>query len=332
MRRFSYLLKRLIRIDFGRLFRTLKQTSKKSGRSTIYIAFDMLRCAVVYLAAPADYALFEFYNLTKRQRKTFVTRGINDKLVKKYNDKSLWHVFDNKDEFNTVFSKYIGRKWLKLHVDQYEEFSNFVSDKEVIFYKPLSLSCGWGIEKIKLKEHEDKKTLFLDLCSRGDGLVEEQIIQHNIMAKLYPGSVNTVRLVTINNGKEVAVVFAFLRVGNGRVVDNLNSGGMAAPIDPVMGIVTHPAADKDFKAYEVHPETGTAFVGFEIPRFHMAVETVKEAALIVPQMGYVGWDISITPDSLCFVEANSYPGHDILQLPPHVPNKIGLMERIERFL
>ncbi|MBQ4047275.1 MAG: hypothetical protein IJC93_02775 [Clostridia bacterium] len=332
MGKLKYLAKRVTKIDYGRLFRTIRQTAKISGRSSVYISYDMLRCAMRYTAAPADYALFEFWGLTKEQRKTYVTRGINDRLVKKYNDRSLWHVFDNKNEFNERYAKYVGREWIHLGSSDFEAFDAFLSRHDCVFYKPLSLSCGWGIEKIDVADIADRKELFETLKKKGDGLIEERIVQHPEMDRMFAGSVNTIRLVTINNGSEVAVVFAFLRVGNGKFVDNLNSGGMAAPIDPATGVVTHPGADKDYKAYDVHPATGTPFVGFTIPRFREAVEMVQEAALIEPRMGYVGWDVAVTPNGLCLVEANSFPGHDILQLPPHVPEKIGLMSRIERFL
>lgn len=332
MGKIKYLAQRVAHIDYGRLFRTIKQTAEKADRSKPYIAFDMLRCAVKYTCAPADYALFEFWGLTPEQRKTYVTRGINDRMVKKYNDRAYWHIFDNKNEFNTKFAKYLGRDWMELKADDFDAFDRFLSKHDCVFYKPLSSCCGWGIEKIVTAEVADRKALFDDLLSRGAGLMEERIIQHPDMARMFPDSVNTIRLVTVNNGKEVAVVFAFLRVGNGKFVDNLNSGGMAAPIDPDTGLVTHPAADKDYKAYDRHPATGTEFVGFRVPRFAEAVAMAKEAAQVEPHMGYVGWDVAVTENGLCFVEANSFPGHDILQLPPHVPDKIGLKPRIERFL
>lgn len=333
MSKIKYLFQRVCRIDYGRLFRTIRQTADVSGRSRIGIAFDMLRCAIRYTAAPADYALFEFWALTPAQRKTYVTRGVNDRLVKKYNDRSLWHIFDNKAEFNTRYAAYVGRDWMQLAPDGFEAFDAFCSRHSCIFYKPLSLSCGWGIEKIDVASVPDRHALFERLVQKeGGGLIEEQIVQHPEMNRMFPGSVNTIRLVTINDGQDVTVVFSFLRVGNGKFVDNLNSGGMAAPIDPATGVVTHPAADKDYKAYDCHPATGTPFVGFQIPRFAEAVALVKEAATLEPRMGYIGWDIAVTPDGLCLVEANSFPGHDILQLPPHVPDKIGLMSRIERFL
>ncbi|MDR0916068.1 MAG: hypothetical protein LBN02_02635 [Oscillospiraceae bacterium] len=338
MGKITYLIKSAAKMDYARLARTIRHAAKASHKPSVYIAFDMLRCASKYLAAPADYNLFEFYNLTPHQRASYVTRGINNRLVKKYNDRSKWHIFDDKSEFNTVFAKYVGREWIRLDKSSFDEFSAFIAGRETFFYKPLDLSCGKGIEKIAVSEIADMRELYERLKSYGAGLCEEAIVQHETMSGMFSGSVNTIRLVTMNDGSprgevgDVEIVFAFLRVGNGHAVDNLNSGGMAAPIDIATGIVTHPGADKDYKAYERHPATGTAFVGFAIPRFEEAKALVREAAAVVPSVGYIGWDVAVTRDGLCLVEANSYPGHDILQLPPHVPERIGLMGRVERYL
>ena len=48
----------------------------------------MKDCAVKYGAGYMDYDLFEMYNLTPEQRDTYLTRGRNNALVVKYNDKA----------------------------------------------------------------------------------------------------------------------------------------------------------------------------------------------------------------------------------------------------
>ena len=63
-----------------------------------------------------------------------------------------------------------------------------------------------------------------------------------------------------------------------------------------------------------------------------AKELVLKAAKMIPQLRYVGWDVAITPDKPVFVEGNQHPGHDILQMPPHVPDKIGMLPRIKQFI
>ena len=54
---------------------------------------------------------------------------------------------------------------------------------------------------------------------------------------------------------------------------------------------------------------------------------VCEAALEIPQIGYMGWDIAFTPNGPVLVEGNEYPGNGLLQLPEHTPDKIGIMPK-----
>ena len=39
-----------------------------------------------------------------------------------------------------------------------------------------------------------------------------------------------------------------------------------------------------------------------------AVELVKKAAEVVPQVGYVGWDVGISENGPVIIEGNSFPG------------------------
>ena len=57
------------------------------------------------------------------------------------------------------------------------------------------------------------------------------MIQHPKMMELCPTSVNTIRIATLLGDKKQGVVYAFLRIGNGRVMDNVDCGGMAARVD-----------------------------------------------------------------------------------------------------
>ena len=123
------------------------------------------------------------------------------------------------------------------------------------------------------------------------------------------------------------VICAYFRIGNGKFVDNFNSGGMVAPVNEQTGEVMDKAIDKNKNLYETHPQTGAKIKGFKFPDWDTAITMCKEAAKIVPQMGYIGWDVCFTPNGPIFVEGNEFPGHDIYQLPEHTPNKIGMMPK-----
>lgn len=63
------------------------------------------------------------------------------------------------------------------------------------------------------------------------GILEEIVVQHPEMARMCPTSVNTCRIATLLGDKKQGIVYAFLRIGNGKVMDNVDCGGMAARID-----------------------------------------------------------------------------------------------------
>ncbi len=107
---------------------------------------------------------------------------------------------------------------------------------------------------------------------------------------------------------------------------------MCAPIDVDTGIITHVAYDKDRITYENHPNTGYPIKGAKIPMWKESLALIKEAGEILPQIGYVGWDVAVTPTGPVLIEGNNLPGHDILQLPPHVPDRIGMLPQFKKYL
>ena len=165
------------------------------------------------------------------------------------------------------------------------------------------------------------------------GIIEEVICQHPAISAIYPHSVNTYRIVTVLRDGVAHVVYGFIRIGNGsQFVDNINAGGMAAPIDPETGVIQYAAYDKNRHCYDIHPATGHPIVGVSLPYWKEAVEMCLSAAQVIPQLGYIGWDIAVTENGPQLIEGNEFPGHDILQMPPHVPDKIGMLPRFRKFL
>ena len=321
------------RINVGRLFSTAKEIAQKTGRNRVSIFFDIIYCGMKYSAGYMDYKVFEFYNLNRKQRATYVTRGYNNELIRTLNDKAYWDDFMDKVKFNRKFHNQLRRDWLEFEGCTEEQLANFCRNKEWIISKPLDACCGKGIEKLRVSDYPTIRELYEYLKGIGCGLVEEVVVQHPDMSKIYPDAVNTIRTATILTGDKVTVVYAFVRIGNkGHVVDNLNSGGMAAPLDVETGVIKRPAADKDGIVYERHPQTKAQILGAQIPFWPQAVALCKECARVIPQVRYVGWDVAITKDGPVIIEGNQFPGHDILQLPVHVPDKIGMLPAIQKAL
>ena len=328
MYKVKYLIGRIKNMNFKKLFDTINEIHNKTNKLKIIIFIDMIICAIKYQSGYVDYLLFEMWNLNNKERKTVLTRGKNNIFVKYYNDKNYNHIFLNKNEFNEKFKKYLKRDYIILN-DNKKEFNKFIKNKKIIFCKPINGTHGDNMEKIVIKDF--KGDLYNYLIKKNLKLIEEVVIQCKKMNDLYPYSINTVRIITVNryDGK-VKVVAAYQRIGNsGRIVDNYNGGGMVVPINEQTGIIEYPAVDKLKNIYYKHPITNTDIVGFKIPMYKEAVNLAKKAAKVVKEIRYVGWDIAITDKGPVIIEGNEYPGHDIYQLPPHRTNNIGVLPKFE---
>ncbi len=170
------------------------------------------------------------------------------------------------------------------------------------------------------------------MLENGIGILEEVVIQHREMSRMCPTSVNTVRIATLLGDKKEGIVYAFLRIGNGRVMDNVDCGGMAARVDLDSGVLKTVAADKAGNVFERHPMTGTPIVGFAIPYWEEAKALCLEAMRKVPQVRFVAWDVAITPGGPIFIEGNSFPSHAVPQFAAHYPDGIGILPVFDRFI
>ena len=334
MSRLTYMVKRALKMDWKRMWQTAIMLHEKTGKSRAWLLTDMAKCAAKYNAGYMDYKIAAMYNLNDARRRTVITRGISNTIVRRMNDKAYWYNFDDKTTFNTLFADEVGRKWIKVD-DQLtaEALSDFLSDLPSVLFKPLEGSSGVGIEKFTRADWENDVPAFLaKVKSMGAGLLEELLIQHPAMASLCPTSVNTVRIATLLGDKQQGVVYAFLRIGNGKVMDNVDQGGMAARVDLKSGKLLTVAADKAGNVFENHPMTGTPIVGFTIPYFKEAMDMCLEAMHKVPQVRFVAWDVAITADGPRFIEGNSFPSHAVPQFAAHYPDGIGILPEFRKFM
>ena len=325
----SLIMKRLKHIDFKNLFATADRVAAETGRSKASVIADIFRCYNRHGAGWVDYETFGMYNMTEAERAKVLTIARNSAMVRKLNDMSYAHIFDDKAEFNEVFAKYVRRDWLRLNGENREAFYAFLADRELFMAKPLDLSCGKGIEKVyrnadglwynKELAPCTQEALYDWLMQTRKFLVEEVVIQSEEMNRISPCAVNTVRLITVIVGDEVRVAAGCFRMGReGMDVDNFNHGGISTVFDIETGVILCEAYDKMRNRYPQVPETGVTLKGLQLPRWDEIIATVKEAAWVVPQIRYVGWDVCISDKyGVSLIEGNSYPGQDLSQSPEY---------------
>lgn len=325
MRKLKYLFKRVFNMNFKNLFNTVKSVHKKTKKNKLFIFFDIIHCGLKYQAGYIDYELFEIYNMNKYERSTVITRGINNEIIRKYNDPEFMKIFNDKIVFNKKFNSYLKRDWLELTNDNISNFNKFIKKHNIFVAKPTQESCGKGVEIITVNE-DNIKDLYETLISNKQILIEEIAIQCEELNEFHPSSINTLRVVTLKG----SVVAALFRIGNNNNhVDNFNNEGLCVPIDVETGLIKFPAIDKKGNLYEKHPITQKEIIGFKIPRWNEVIAFCEQASLEIPQVGYIGWDVCVGKKDIFFIEANEFPGHDLYGLPPHRENNIGLYPKFK---
>lgn len=331
MKKLKYLFKRILEMDFKKMFIIIKEIHNKTNKSKIIILLDIIYCGFKYQAGYMDYKLYEMYNMNKKERKTVLTRGINNALIKEYNDKNYWYIFDNKEIFNKKFNKYLNRDWFYIN-ENYEDFLTFIKEKKELIIKPTNACCGVGVKKIKITKETNFENIYKECVKNNTLLLEEVAKQHKEMKILHPDSVNTVRVVTLRNKYNVtSIVIALVRIGtNHNVVDNFNSNGLCAPVDIKTGKIYAPAINKRGEIYYNHPTTNTKIVDHLIPCWEEVQKLVIEASEVIKEVGLIGWDVCISPTGPVLIEANQFPGHDLYQLPPHRKDNIGVLPIFEK--
>lgn len=322
----KYLFGRLRSMNTKNMRLAAARIAKQTHRPRLVILADMALCGFRHGAGYMDYELFGFQNKNAAQRRSYLTRGRNNDYVKALNDRDAWKIFDSKPLFLEHFAAYCPRKWAELEKLTAEKFERLGTELGEFIAKPPDASHGDGVEKIRASEVDDWAALRERLIACGSTLIEEVVRQHDDVNAICAGSVNTVRIVTLVRDGRAHIVGAYLRVGGGsRPVDNFNGGGMVTVVDRESGKILYPAVAKAGVVYEAHPQTGTKFEGTQLPLWRECREFVERAALEVPGIKYVGWDVAITPSGPTFVEGNHYPGHDIYGLEAHSPDGFGVL-------
>ena len=334
MSKLGFFFKRLFRMDWKAMWKTTKILKERSGKSRVWLLFDMLRCALKYNAGYMDYKIAQMYRLNDEQKKTQITRGLSNQIVRRMNDKKYWYLFDDKATFNELFKDEVRRGWMKVSADtKPDELKAFLAKYPDIIAKPLEGSSGQGIERFTKERWEGREDAFLqELLQKSIGIIEERVIQHPKMMEMCPTSVNTIRIATLLGDKKQGIVYAFLRIGNGKVMDTVDCGGMAARVDLESGKLLTVGADKQGNTFTEHPITHTPIIGFEVPYFEEAKAMCLKAAQKVPQMRFVAWDVAVTENGPVFIEGNSFPSHAVPQFAAHYPDGIGIMREFREFI
>ena len=284
----------------------------------VKVFFDFVITYFYYKFSADDYFVIgNGYTLSKYEKKRFFTNYRGLWLQNSMNHPDYIHLLENKAEALNLFKDLVSRNWLYATKSSFDEFMDFIKKTPVFIAKPVGGQCGVGIEKHSIGEDSEEKlkTLF-DYFVKNDMLLEECLKAHD---DLYLGTtaLSTFRIYTLIDRKGVVhVLKAKYRVGTGSAITDTADGCIAYPISIKYGVIEGPGINEVLNSnlYYYHPGCEKLVVGMRITKWDQLLDVVTKAALMIPQVRYIGWDIAITNNSIEIIEGNHNPYHGTFEI------------------
>lgn len=287
--------------------KTVKRTAKviDSDHST-KLFWDIFLTDLIFGFEPSNYAEYHFHGKSLKQRLTFLSFVEMILFSRSINLQAKIEILDKKQNTYACFKEYFHRDQISIKTPEDKaKYNEFIQRHPTFFAKPSGRAGGRGARIVNTCE-QDKDKVFIEMISEREYILEERIIQCQEMAQFNPTSINTIRTALVNTEGGIEMLFAELRTGRkGSVVDNGGSGGVLVPIDINTGKLSKYGFDNTGKTYTAHPDSNVTFENFQIPRWDEIQQLSKDLMEKIPNLKYVGWDISITDQCLTLVEGNS---------------------------
>lgn len=273
----------------------------------------------------SEYERYQFRNSVIENRIILDNKIVFYHIIKKYANVNLMYAYRIKGIYVSIENEYDDDKI----VYKLREIGKIV-------YKKQNLGGGSGF---KLLEYKDGQFYMNnDLCEEKDinnliqntdnYLLEEYCVQSDFENSIFPYSVNTIRIITVElkNGN-YDVIAALQRIGldKKKCVDNACAGGLCAEIDIDTGVLSS-ARSHSIETfidnngmildYDYHPVTKHMLKGLSIPNWHSIIEQVKliHKKLRFTNIDFIAWDIALTDNGIKIIEANTSCSLDLLQI------------------
>lgn len=168
---------------------------------------------------------------------------------------------------------------------------------EVIIKPTLDSSSGDSVTLCDfyggVDQHSGKTVNEILKFYKENYIIQEKIIPCKELEKLYPYSINTLRVITYIVGNKVEHAPITLSMGrNGNHVDNIQAGGVSVAVTD-QGVLNSNGFTHYKEVYKCHPDTGTVFENHTLPEIEKLISTAKIMHEKTPHMRMISWDFTL---------------------------------------
>ena len=279
---------------------------------------------------------FYIFNLKENNKGEYLSEY--DWFKSRRLNKPYDYILNDKFLFNEIAKQYVAvpeiyavKKYSRIENrlgdNSVEDILDLIKEKKDVMLKPLSSGKGNGVSHIRFSNEDG---MYIDGRFSNDGevistlteqknwIVTERLKQADYSKNIYPGCLNTIRILVIKDYESglFKIINAVHRFGTSATgaVDNASRGGIVSQIDIGTGMLTEALSIKNLNIYYFHPDTNVKIKGTSVPDWENIKEEIIELSERFFYLKMIAWDIAVTSEGLFVIEANSSSGVNILQL------------------
>lgn len=295
----------------GRLLMRLLAFSRQHRLPAIATVRKTLRAAQIHEESVESLLNIQYPRNREEVNATFVLNREYLQRVLALNRPDRLPLLQDKAVLFRRFPRGTGRAFIDLRDTPDAEALRFIRHARHIVAKR---NFGFGASKLRIFDPRDgsAEQILADIHRLGLDFLEPCITQHDVLHRLYPHAVNTLRIHTINNGREVRLFLRpKLRIGaDGAYTDIGSRTQYRALVDrdgSLLRCVRVLPSTRIIKATEHHNST-VAFADVKLPYIDDSIALVQDAARAFPEIPFIGWDVALTEAGPILVEGNGVSG------------------------
>ena len=292
--RLRYLVGRARRIDVGSVLERAKESSAQHDKWTPAIVVDMLWQAGFRNVGFQDYIDYDFAILSRDERATYMTHPVSNQLSQKYDHPDFRHIFQDKIEFDRVFSEHLHREWMVVEPGNAAEVRAFAraagarSSRRSPSARPAPACTATTPPTI-----DDWDALPPRTCSSAASCSSRRSSSSIPISPRSAPERSTRRASPRSSTASSTHILAMAqKFGRGAVSDQMTFGGFYTMLDE-NGHAVGPGYDSHGHVHEKHPDSGFAIGDFQLPmmddvRAFIDQRRARRAAGAVRRLGHRG--------------------------------------------
>lgn len=309
----------------------------KHKKNRIVIIKELIEESIRRKCLPFHYFRYWLYDISTKKEHFLPDTVFYHRILPKINKYTF--LLDDKIIFDSIARShniplpvliFTYKKWYIYSsrglISNKEEFASLL---ETLSYEKVILKhsnyAHWGewihifSKDTKTWKYYNDDLGYLDLNllkqSKNDWILQEFCENQDDIKQIYDNALNTFRILTYFNDKEVLILWTILKfwVWSNKT-DNAWSWWIYCSVDDAWKL-WKVAFNQNLELFDKHPDSWISFEKIKINNFKQVISTAKKASYVFPDTKIIWWDIALTTNGPIVIEGNSSPWLAIIQRP-----------------